>query len=172
MGGNLIMPDPGRLEAKSGLLGAPTFVAVKADGGRAACWNLRLDVLNCRIGDSAVRRLDVSAMFACLWLLASMMIDAVTPKELTFYMIAAVTAPAVAVLAVLYWRGIPKQDFAIVFATLWLVAAIILEFISPRPLHPLAAVIAGAPLVIVGCAIYYLRWRRSRQRPNSANLDV
>ena len=135
--------------------------------GSAAYWNRPLDVLNCRIGDSAVRRFDISAMFVSLWLLVSMIVDAVTPKELTVYMIAAVTAPAVAVLAVLYWRGIPKQDFAIVFATLWLIVAIILEFVSPRPLPPLTVGIAGAPLLIVGCAIYYLRWRRSRRRPNS-----
>ena len=114
-----------------------------------------------------MRRFDISAMFVSLWLLASMIVDAVTPKELTIYTIAAVTAPAVAVLAALYWRGIPKQDFAIVFATLWLIVAIILEFVSPRPLPPLTVGIAGAPLLIVGCAIYYLRWRRSRRRPNS-----
>jgi hypothetical protein len=131
-------------------------------------WSSLLDVLNCRIGDSAVRRFDISAMFVSLWLLASMIVDAATPKELTVYMIAAVTAPAV----VLYWRGIPKQDFAIVFATLWLAVAIILELISPRPLPPLTIVIAGAPLLIVGCAIYFLRWRRSRRRPNSARLDI
>ena len=137
-----------------------------------ACWNSLLDVLNCCTGDSAVRRFDISAMFVSLWLLASMIVDAATPKELTVYMIAAVTAPAVAALAVLYWRGIPKQDFAIVFATLWLVVAIILELISPRPLPPLTIVIAGAPLLIVGCAICFLRWRRSRRRPNSARLDI
>src|SRR5262245_32902902 len=142
MGGNPPCPIMVCSKPEADCATPPTFIAVKASDGRAACWNLRFDVLNCRTGDAAVRRLDVSAMFGCLWLLASMMIDAVTPKELTFSMIAAVTAPAVAVLAVLYWRGIPKQDFAIVFATLWLVAAIILEFISPRPLHPLAAVIA------------------------------
>jgi peptidoglycan/LPS O-acetylase OafA/YrhL len=117
-----------------------------------------------------VRQFDIAAMFVSLWLLVAMIVDAATPRELTFYMIAAVTAPAVAVLALLYWRGIPKQDFAIVFATLWLIVAIVLEFVSPKPLPPLAAVLAGAPLVIVGCAIYFLRWRRSRRRPKATPL--
>jgi len=151
-------------------------VRLAADAGRAGKargrWNPLLDVLNCRIGESGVRQFDIAAMFVSLWLLVSMIVDAVTANELTFYMIAAVTAPAVAVLAILYWRGIPAQDFAIVFATLWLIAAIVLEFISPRPLPPLTVVIAAAPLLIVGCAIYFLRWRRSRRRPDSARLDV
>ena len=112
-----------------------------------------------------MRQFDIAAMFVSLWLLVSMIVDATTPKELTFYMIAAVTAPAVAVLALLYWRGVPKQDFAIVFATLWLIVAIILELISPKPLPSITAVIACAPLLLVGCAIYFLRWRRSRRRP-------
>jgi len=126
--------------------------------------DLLLDVLLCRIGERAVRQFDIAAMTVSLWLLVSMILDAATPKELTFYMIAAVTAPAVAALALLYWRGVPKQDFAIVFATLWLIVSIVLELISPTPLPPLTAVVAGAPLLIVGCAIYFLRWRHSRRR--------
>ena len=119
-----------------------------------------------------MRQFDIAAMFVSLWLLATMIVDATTPQELTFYMIAAVTAPAVAVLAVLYWRGVPKEDFAIVFATLWLIAAILLELISPKPLPSITTVIASAPLLIVGCAIYYLRWRRSTRRPAPPRFDA
>jgi hypothetical protein len=38
-----------------------------------------------------MRRFDVAAMFASLWLLASMIVDIATPKELTVYMIGAAT---------------------------------------------------------------------------------
>ena len=114
-----------------------------------------------------MRQFDIAAMFVSLWLLVTMIIDVATPKELTVYMIAAVTAPAFAVMAVLYWRRVPKQDFAIAFATLWLIAGIVLELISPLALHPLAAVVAGAPLLIVGVVIHFLRWRGSRRQPDS-----
>ena len=40
-----------------------------------------------------MRHLDVAVMFASLWLLASMLIDVLTPKELTVYMIGAAIAP-------------------------------------------------------------------------------
>ena len=49
-----------------------------------------MPVLTCRTGDSAVRRIDIAAMFVSLWLLASMVIDVLTPKELTVYMIGAI----------------------------------------------------------------------------------
>jgi hypothetical protein len=154
--------------AFTSLKGARSFRSISAH----ASWNLLLDVLNCRIGEGAVRQFDIAAMFISLWLLVSMIIDAVTPTGLSFYMIAAVAAPAVAVLALLYWRGVPKQDFAIVFATLWLIATIVLEFISPTPLPSFTVFIAGVPLLIVGCATYYLRWRHSKRRPDRARFDV
>jgi hypothetical protein len=126
-------------------------------------------VLNCRIGDRAVRHLDVAAMFASLWLLASMIIDAVTPKELTVYMIGAATAPAFLILAFAYWRKYPKLDFGILVATLWLITLMVLEFITPKPLSLMMAAIAIAPAVIVGCVINYGRWRSSRRdRPRPA----
>jgi predicted membrane channel-forming protein YqfA (hemolysin III family) len=115
-----------------------------------------------------VRQFDIAAMFVSLWLLVTMIIDVATPKELTVYMIAAVTAPAFAVMAVLYWKRVPKQDFAIVFATLWLIVGIVLELISPTPLHPIAVVVAGAPLLIVGLVIHFLRWRGAKRRSDSA----
>ena len=127
-------------------------------------------MLNCRIGERTVRRLDIAAMFASLWLLTSMIVDILTPKELTASMIAAATAPGLVILAILYGRGVSKQDFAIAFGVLWLVTAIILEFLTPRPLSLVAALaIAGTPPVIVGCFIYYRHWRHSRRRTRSSS---
>ena len=65
-----------------------------------------------------MRHLDIVAMFASLWLLASMVLDATTPDELTVYMIGAAIAPVTVVSAVLYWLRVPTLDFAVVFATL------------------------------------------------------
>ena len=116
-----------------------------------------------------MRQLDVAAMFVCLWLLASMIIDALTPKELTVYMIGGVTAPAFLILAMVYWRRLPKLDFAIIFATLWMITVMVLEFITPRPLSLSITLGAIAPLVIVGCVVNYRRWRRLKSnRPKSS----
>ena len=65
-----------------------------------------------------MRRFDVVAMFASLWLLASMVIDVATPKELTVFMIGAAIAPATGITALLYWARVPTLDFAVSFATL------------------------------------------------------
>jgi hypothetical protein len=110
-------------------------------------------------------------MFASLWLLASMVIDAITPQELSVYMIAATTAPAIAILAVLYWRRVSRFDFAIALATLWLATWIVLELISPKPLSLLLAVAAAVPLLAVGAVINFRRWRDSRARSGSTRLS-
>ncbi|WP_349542970.1 hypothetical protein [Bradyrhizobium sp. ARR65] len=95
-----------------------------------------------------------------------MVIDAATPPELNVYMIGAAIAPATAVSALLYWLRVPRIDFAVVFATLWMVSEMVLELISPKPLSPLMAIIAVAPMVIVGSVINFQCWRRrSRLRP-------
>jgi hypothetical protein len=111
-----------------------------------------------------VRHLDVVAMFGSLWLLASMVIDVATPKELSVYMIGAAIAPATALSALLYWLRVPRLDFAVSFATLWLVSVMLLELITPKPLSPLMPAIAFVPLAIVGIVINVQRWRRSRLR--------
>ena len=111
-----------------------------------------------------MRHLDVVAMFGSLWLLASMVIDVATPKELTVYMAGAAIAPATAISALLYWLRVPRLDFAVSFATLWLVSVMLLELITPKPLSPLMPIIAFVPLVIVGIVINVQRWRRSRLR--------
>ncbi len=76
-----------------------------------------------------MQKLDPAAMFGSLWLLASMVIDVLTPKEITVYMIGAAIAPFIVILAVLYWKRVPGIDFAIVFGTLWMTAVIVLELI-------------------------------------------
>ena len=114
-----------------------------------------------------MRPFDIAAMFVSLWLLASMLLDAATPKELTVYMIAAAIAPATVVSAALYWLRVPTIDFSVVFATLWMVSEMLLELISPKPLSPLLPLIAVAPLLIVGFVVNLQSWRRSRLRPTS-----
>jgi hypothetical protein len=114
-----------------------------------------------------VRLFDVGTMFGCLWLLASMVIDVLTPKELTVYMIGTAIAPFVIILAVLHWKRVSGFDFAIAFGALWMTAGIVLESITPKPLSLLAAVIAIAPLIVVGAVIHFQRWSRSRSRPGS-----
>jgi len=106
-----------------------------------------------------MRRFDVVAMFGSLWLLASMVIDEATPKELTVYMIGAAIAPATALSALLYWLGVPRIDFAVCFSVLWMVSGMVIELISPKPLSPFMIVLAVAPIVIVGSVINYQYWR-------------
>lgn len=118
-----------------------------------------------------MRQLDVAAMFVSLWLLASMVIDALTPKELTVYMIGVTIAPAVVILAVLYWKRVSRFDFAVAFATLWMTTCIVLELISPKPLSLLLIVVAVAPLVIVGAVVNFRRWRRARSRTSSTRVS-
>jgi hypothetical protein len=114
-----------------------------------------------------MRRFDVVIMFGSLWLLASMVIDVATPRELTVYMIGAAIAPAIAITAFLYWLRVPGLDFAVSFATLWLVSGIAIELITPKPLSPLFVIAAFAPMVIVGIVINLQSWRRSKREPIS-----
>ena len=107
-----------------------------------------------------MKLVDITAMFVGLWLLTSMVIDVLTPKELTVYMIGAAIAPATAVSAVLYWLRVPTIDFAVVFATLWMVSVMVIELITPKPLSPLMAIVAVAPMLVVGTVINFQCWRR------------
>jgi hypothetical protein len=110
-------------------------------------------------------------MFVSLWLLVSMIIDVVTPKELTVYVIGATLAPAVVILALLHWKRVPRFDFVAAFATLWMASWIVLELISPKPMSLLLIPVAVAPLVAVGAVINYRRWRRPKARPGSTPLS-
>ncbi|MGY3288773.1 hypothetical protein ACVWWP_001840 [Bradyrhizobium sp. LM3.6] len=78
--------------------------------------------------------LDIVAMFAALWLLASMVLDALTPKELTAVMIGIAIGPAVVITAVFYYLRCPRLDFVVMFAALWLISDIGIAFISPTQL--------------------------------------
>ena len=118
-----------------------------------------------------MRRLDVAAMFGSLWLLASMVIDVLTPKELTVYMIGAAIAPPAVILAILYWKRVPRFDLIVAFGTLWMAAGIVLELITPKLLSPFAAMIAPTPLVITGVVIHFQRWSHSRARGNSTQIS-
>src|SRR3984957_21281752 len=89
--------------------------------------------------------IDIAVMFAALWLLGSMVLDHLTPKELTVYMIAAATAPAVVGTALCYYLRFPTIDFVLISATLWLVAVLTIEWISPVPLPGFMIVAASAP---------------------------
>jgi hypothetical protein len=116
---------------------------------------------------TGVRRFDVVAVFGSLWLLASMVIDAVTPKELTVYTIGATIAPATGILAVLYWLKIPRLDFAVIFATLWMVTGMVLEIVTPTPLSSWVAGVAVVPLLITGIVVNLQYRGRSKDRPTS-----
>ncbi len=118
-----------------------------------------------------MRKLDIAAMFASLWLLASMVIDVLTPKELTVYMIGAAIAPFFVILAVLYWKRVPGIDFAIAFGTLWMTAGIVLELITPKSLSLFAVLIALAPLVIIGAVVNFRRWSRLKSRRKSTQIS-
>jgi hypothetical protein len=108
-----------------------------------------------------MKRFDAIVMFASLWLLASMVIDVVTPKELTVYAIGVGIAPATGVSALLYWLGVPRIDFAVCFSALWMVSGMVLELISPVPLSPLAVPVTLLPILVVGTVINFQCWRRS-----------
>jgi hypothetical protein len=107
-----------------------------------------------------MKRFDAIVMFVSLWLLASMVLDILTPKELTVYAIGAALAPATLISALLYWLGVPRIDFAVCFSVLWMVTGMVLELISPQPLSPYVIVVAVLPALIVGVVINVQRWRR------------
>jgi hypothetical protein len=107
--------------------------------------------------------IDIAIMFAALWLLGSMVLDYLTPRELTVYMIAAATAPAVTGTALSYYLRFPKIDFMLISATLWLVAVLAIEWISPVRLPAFLIGAALAPALIVGAILHWHRYR-SRKR--------
>ncbi|WP_298256375.1 hypothetical protein [Bradyrhizobium sp.] len=106
-----------------------------------------------------MKRFDALVMFVSLWLLASMVVDVLTPKQLTVYAIGAALAPATVISALLYWLGVPRIDFAVCFSVLWMVSGMVLEMISPEPLSLYMIAAALAPALAVGIVINYQRWR-------------
>jgi hypothetical protein len=107
---------------------------------------------------------DIAVMYAALWLLGSMMPDLVTPKELTVYMVAAATAPAVIGTGLCYYLQFPKIDFAVISTTLRLVAALTIEWISPGPLSDFLIGVALASALIVGAILHWHRYRSDEDR--------
>jgi hypothetical protein len=105
------------------------------------------------------RPIDVATMFGVLWLLGSMVIDVLTPKELTVYMIAAATAPTAIGIGLCYYLQFPMIDFTMIFATFWLVAALAIEWISPKPLPSYIIGAALIPALIVGVVLHWRRYR-------------
>jgi hypothetical protein len=107
-----------------------------------------------------MKRFDAIVMFVSLWLLASMVLDVLTPPELTVYAIGAALAPATAISALLYWLGVPRIDFAVCFSVLWMVSGMVLELISPQPLSPYMIIVVVLPAAAVGIVINFQYWRR------------
>jgi hypothetical protein len=100
-------------------------------------------------------------MSGALWLLAAMLIDALTPKELTAIMVGEVLAPAVIVGAVFYHWKLPGPDLAIALATLWLVSVMAIEWITPKPISFYFMIAAVAPAILVGAWLHgSARWHR------------
>ena len=106
--------------------------------------------------------IDIIAMFAAMWLLAAMVLDALTPHELTAVMIGIAIGPAVIITAVFYYLRFPRTDFAVLFAALWLISDIAIAFISPKPLPTFLIVLGFAPAAAVGAVLY---WQRFVNRP-------
>jgi hypothetical protein len=103
-------------------------------------------------------------MFVCLWLLASMVLDAVTPDEFSVYVIGAAIAPAMSISGILYWLRVPAIDFALVFAVLWMISEMALEMVAPKPLSQVMALVAIAPMLVVGTVLYIQRGRKPKPR--------
>lgn len=105
--------------------------------------------------------MDTAVMSGALWLLAAMLIDVLTPKELTALMVGEVLAPAVIVGAVFYHFKLPGPDLAITLATLWLVSVMVIEWITPKPISPYFLTAAVVPSILVGAWLHgSARWRR------------
>jgi hypothetical protein len=105
--------------------------------------------------------LDTVVMSGALWLLAAMLIDVLTPKELTAFMVGEVLAPAVIVGSLFYHMKLPGPDLAISLATLWLISVMVIEWITPQPISPYFMTAAVAPSILVGAWLHGLaRWRR------------
>ncbi|HXH47222.1 MAG TPA: hypothetical protein VNK51_25700 [Bradyrhizobium sp.] len=107
--------------------------------------------------------LDIVAMFAALWLLASMVLDAFTPKELTAVMIAVAIGPAIIVTAVFYYLRCPRLDFAVVFAALWLISDIAIAFISPTGLPHFLIALGALPALLIGAVLHWQTFTSPRR---------
>ena len=103
-------------------------------------------------------------MFAAIWLLTSMVLDALTPKELTAVMIAIAIGPAVIVTAVFHYLNFPRMDFAVLFAALWLISDIAIAFVSPKPLPYFLIIVGFVPALLIGLVLHWQRFVRRHER--------
>src|SRR3569832_1810821 len=103
-------------------------------------------------------------MFAALWLLASMMLDALTPKELNAVMIAVAIGPAIVVTAIFYYLRCPRTDFAVMFAALWMISDIAIAFISPKELPHFLIALGFVPALLLGILLHWQRFQRRYER--------
>jgi hypothetical protein len=108
--------------------------------------------------------LDIIAMFAALWLLASLVLDALTPKELTAILIGIAIGPAIVITAVFYYLRCPRTDFAVMFAALWLISDIAIAFISPKELPHWLIGLGFVPAVLIGIVLHWQRFQRRHER--------
>ncbi|MGY4629668.1 hypothetical protein [Bradyrhizobium sp. USDA 4486] len=108
--------------------------------------------------------LDIVAMFAALWLLAAMVLDALTPKELTAVMIGIAIGPAIVITAVFYYLRCPRTDFAVMFAALWLISDIAMAFISPTQLPHFLIALGFLPALLIGLVLHWQRFQRRHER--------
>lgn len=108
--------------------------------------------------------LDIIAMFAALWLLASMVLDALTPKELTAVMIGIAIGPAIVITAVFYYLRCPRTDFAVMFAALWLMSDIAIAFISPTQLPYFLIALGFVPALLIGIVLHWQRFQHRHER--------
>ena len=115
--------------------------------------------------------MDTAVMSGALWLLMAMLLDALTPKELTVYMIGAALALAMIIGALFYHLRFPAADLAITLAAFWLVAIMVMEWITPKPISPNFVAAAVAPSILVGGWLHgTTAWRRragAGQRKNA-----
>jgi uncharacterized membrane protein len=108
--------------------------------------------------------IDIVAMFAAIWLLAAMVLDASTPKELTAVMIAIAIGPAVVITAVFYYLRCPRTDFAVIFAALWLISDVAIAFISPKELPHWLIALGFLPSALIGIVLHWQRFQRRHER--------
>nr|WP_244607872.1 hypothetical protein [Bradyrhizobium vignae] len=136
------------------------FTTLGLDGRRA-----RLQRYRGSTRGTVVRHpIDIVAMFAALWLLASMVLDALTPKELTAIMIAIAIGPAIVITAVFYYLRCPRTDFAVMFAALWLISDIAIAFISPKELPHFLIMLGFVPALLIGIVLHWQRFQRRHER--------
>ncbi|MEY9426284.1 hypothetical protein ABH975_001599 [Bradyrhizobium ottawaense] len=108
--------------------------------------------------------LDIVAMFAALWLLAAMMLDALTPKELTAIMIGVAIGPAIVITAVFYYLRCARTDFAVMFAALWLISDIAIAFVSPTQLPHFLIALGFLPALLIGSVLHWHRFQRRQEQ--------